>query len=409
MIISKRIQALEESQSFIMAARCQQMRDAGIDVIGLSLGEPDFPTPESIKQAAKEAIDNNFSYYGPVAGFASLRKAVAKTLNEELHIEMEAGQLRAYTEKDILIGVGAKQAICASVMALIGPGDEVIVPTPCWVSYSEMVKLAEGTSVFVRTDLEHEYKLTPAQLEAVITDRSKLLMLCSPNNPTGSVYTKEELQALVDVLVKHPNIYVIADEIYSKIRYTEAHATLAQFPEIENRVIAINGVSKSYAMTGYRVGWLACKNTEIIGGVKKIFSQETTCTATIAQKAAEAALMGDQTCVEKMREAFERRRNLMVELASEIEELKFHVPQGAFYLFPDVTAFYGRQATVEGKRYTINNCDELVDYLLDVAHVACVAGSAFGEPRCIRFSYATSEEKITEAMRRIREAMALLK
>ena len=393
MIISPRIQSLQESQSFIMAARCQKMRDEGIDVIGLSLGEPDFTTPEHIKQAGKDAIDNNFSYYGPVAGYASLRKAVAQSMPHD------------FKETDILVAVGAKQAICATVSALVGPGDEVIVPTPCWVSYSEMVKIAEGTSHFVRTTIDNDYKLTPAELEAAITPQSKLLMLCSPNNPTGSVYSRAELQALVDVLVKYPNIFILADEIYNRIWYSEPATSFIDFPEIANRVIAINGVSKAYAMTGYRVGWLACKNKEVVAGVKKILSQETTCPATIAQKAAEAAVSGDQTCVETMRQAFERRRDLMVKLAREIKGLRFAVPEGAFYLFPDTTYFYGKKAVVDGKTYEIRNCDDLVDYLLDVAHVACVAGSAFGEDKCIRFSYATSEDNITAAMTRIKVAL----
>ena len=397
MEISKRISALEESQTLKVAALCQQMRAEGVDVIGLSLGEPDFPAPAHVKQAAIEAVNNDISHYGPTPGFPALRQAIADTLNKDL----EAYSVRAYNANEIVVSVGAKQALCNAIEALIGPGDEVIMPTPCWVSYVEMVKIAEGKSVLVKTTMENNFCLTAEQLEAAITPKTKLLMLCSPNNPTGSVYTLENLKALVEVLKKHPQVVVLADEIYQHILYTGKHETLAQFPELEDRLIIINGVSKAYAMTGYRIGWLACHDKDLITAVKRLQGQTISCATTIAQK---AAYTGPQECVEEMRQAFERRRNLIVGLAKDIPGMKVLEPQGAFYLFPDVSAYFGKQ--YQGQ--TIHNADELVTYLLQEAHVACVTGSAFGEDNCIRFSYATSEDKIIEAMRRMKEALAKL-
>ena len=400
MIISKRIAALEESATLRVAALCQQLRSEGVDVIGLSLGEPDFPAPAHVKQAAIDAVNNDVSHYGPTPGFPALRQAIAETLNKDL----SEYPVQPYNSNEIVVSVGAKQALCNAIEALIGPGDEVIMPTPCWVSYVEMVKIAQGKSVLVKTTMENNFCLTAEQLEKAITPNTKLLMLCSPNNPTGSVYSLENLKALVEVLKKHPQIVVLADEIYQHILYTGKHETLAQFPELENRLVLINGVSKAYAMTGYRIGWLASHDKDLITAVKRLQGQTISCATTIAQKAAEAAYAGPQDCVEEMRQAFHRRRDLIVSLAKEIPGMKVLEPQGAFYLFPDVSAYFGKQYNGQ----TIYNADDVVTYLLTEAHVALVSGSAFGEDNCIRFSYATSEELIVEAMRRVKEALAKL-
>ena len=400
MIISDRIAALEESATLQVAALCQQLRAEGVDVIGLSLGEPDFPAPAHVKQAAIDAVNNDISHYGPTPGFPALRQAIAASLNRDI----AAYPVRPYDANEIVVSVGAKQALCNAIEALIGPGDEVIMPTPCWVSYVEMVKIAQGKSVLIKTTMDNNFCLTAEQLEAAITPATKLLMLCSPNNPTGSIYTYENLQAIVEVLMRHPQVIVLADEIYQHILYTGKHETLAQFPEIEDRLIIINGVSKAYAMTGYRIGWLATHDKGLLTAVKRLQGQTVSCATTIAQKAAEAAYAGPQDCVETMRQAFHRRRDLIVALAKEIPGMKVLEPQGAFYLFPDVSAFFGKQYNGQ----TIHNADELVTYLLQEAHVALVSGSAFGEDNCIRFSYATSEDLITEAMRRVKEALAKL-
>lgn len=400
MIISNRIAALEESATLKVAALCQQLRSEGVDVIGLSVGEPDFPAPAHVKQAAIDAVNNDVSHYGPTPGFPALREAIAASLNKDL----QDYPVRPYNANEIVVSVGAKQALCNAIEALIGPGDEVIMPTPCWVSYVEMVKIAEGKSVLVKTTMENNFCLTAEQLEAAITPQTKLLMLCSPNNPTGSVYSYENLKAIVEVLKRHPQVNVLADEIYQHILYTGKHETLAQFPELEDRLIIINGVSKAYAMTGYRIGWLATHDKELLTAVKRLQGQTISCATTIAQKAAEAAYAGPQECVEEMRQAFERRRNLILELAKDIPGLKVLEPQGAFYLFPDVTAFFGKQYNGQ----VIHNADDVVTFILQEAHVALVSGSAFGEDNCIRISYATSEDLIIEAMRRTKEALAKL-
>ena len=400
MLISNRIAALEESQTLQVAALCQQLRAEGVDVIGLSVGEPDFPAPTHIKQAAIDAVNNDISHYGPTPGFPALREAIAQTINKDL----ATYNVKPYNANEIVVSVGAKQALCNAIEAIVGPGDEVIMPTPCWVSYVEMVKIAQGKSVLVKTSMENNFCLTAEQLEEAITPNTKLLMLCTPNNPTGSVYTYDNLKAIVEVLKKHPQVVVLADEIYQHILYTGKHESLAQFQEIEDRLIIINGVSKAYAMTGYRIGWLASHDTDLLTAVKRLQGQTISCATTIAQKAAEAAYSGPQECVEEMRQAFERRRNLILELAKEIPGMKVLEPQGAFYLFPDVSAFFGKQYNVQ----TIHNANELVTYLLQEAHVALVSGSAFGEDNCIRFSYATSEDLITEAMRRVKEALSKL-
>lgn len=394
--ISHRVAALNESQSLQMAARCRQLKAEGVDVISLSLGEPDFATPDAIKAAAHAAIDADYSHYGPVPGFPELREVIAQSINGQMGI----AHCPLYDKDDIIVSVGAKQAICNVILALINPGDEVITPTPCWVSYSELVKLAEGVPVAVPTTLETEYKMTAAQLEAAITPKTKMLIICSPNNPTGSVYTHDELEAIVAVLERHPQVFVISDEIYAHILYTGHHESMAQFASVRERVILINGVSKAYAMTGYRIGWMASTNHELISAVKKLQGQEITCATTVAQKAAEAAYRGSQDCVEQMRRVFEHRRDIMLALLRDIPGIRIAEPQGAFYLFPDVSSYYGKG--------NIHSSSDMADYLLNEAHVACVAGSAFGEDKCIRFSYATDEDSIREAMRRIKNALSVL-
>lgn len=396
MAISPRVKALAVSQTLAMSQKSAELKAQGIDIINLSVGEPDFNTPDHIKQAGIKAIEGNYSFYSPVPGYMSLRKAIADKLSRENGLSFEPAQ--------IVVGNGAKHSLCNVIMATVAPGDEVIIPTPAWVSYVEMVKLAEGKSVLVPTGLEQNFKITPAQLEAAITPRTTAIILCSPSNPTGSVYTREELQGLVDVLARHPQVLVIADEIYEHINYTGGDfVSLASFPEIADRTVVINGVSKAYAMTGWRIGYCAAP-LEIAKAVTKLQGQFTSGASSIAQKAAEAAYTGPQDCVEEMRRAFERRRDLVVRLAREIPGLGVNEPQGAFYLFPEVSAYIGRSF---GDR-VIKDSGDLAMYLLDEAHVATVDGAAFCAPGYIRLSYATSDENIVEAMRRIAAALAKL-
>lgn len=360
------------------------------------MGEPDFNTPDHIKEAAKKAVDDNFSRYSPVAGYPALRNAIVAKLKNENGLE--------YTANQISCANGAKQSVCNTIMTLINAGDEVIIPAPYWVSYPEMVKLADGTPVTVAASIEQDFKITPAQLEAAITPKTKLLILCSPSNPTGSVYSKEELAGLAAVLAKHPQIYIIADEIYEHINYIGHHESIAQFAEVKDRVVIVNGVSKAYAMTGWRIGFIAGPEW-IVKAVNKLQGQYTSGPCSVSQKAAEAAYTGTQAPVEEMRKAFERRRDLIVKLAKEVPGFEVNVPQGAFYLFPKCSSYFGKSA---GDR-KINNAADLAMYLLEVGHVACVGGGAFGAPECIRMSYATSDENIVEAMRRINEALTKLK
>ena len=396
MTISDRIKALSPSQTLAMSQKSAELKAQGVDVINLSVGEPDFPTPDHIKEAAKAAIDANFSFYTPVPGYLSLRKAIA----EKLHSENDL----SYAPEQIVVGNGAKHALANVLMAAVNPGDEVIIPTPAWVSYFELVKLAGGINVAVATDITSNFKVTPAQIEAAITERTRAIILCSPSNPTGSVYSREELQGLVDVLARHPEILVIADEIYEHIIYTGGRfVSLASFPEIANQTVVINGVSKAYAMTGWRIGYCACP-PELAKAITKLQGQMTSGASSIAQKAAEAAYTGPQECVEQMRLAFQRRRDLIVDLARQIPGLKVNEPQGAFYLFPEVSAYFG---TVCGS-YAINNASDLAMYLLKEAHVATVAGDAFAAPGYIRMSYATSDDNIRKAMARIADALAKL-
>ena len=394
--LSERLNRLSPSETLAMSQKSSELKAQGIDIINMSVGEPDFNTPEHIKEAAKKAIDDNYSKYSPVAGYPALRNAIVAKLKNENGLD--------YTAAQISCANGAKQSVCNTIMTLVNAGDEVIIPAPYWVSYPEMVKLADGTPVTVPAGIEQDFKITPAQLEAAITPKAKLLILCSPSNPTGSVYNKEELAGLAAVLAKHPQVYIIADEIYEHINYIGKHESIAQFKEIHVRVVIVNGVSKAYAMTGWRIGFIAGPEW-IVKAVNKLQGQYTSGPCSVSQKAAEAAYTGTQAPVEEMRQAFERRRDLIVKLAKEIPGFEVNVPQGAFYLFPKCSSYFGKSA--EGR--TINNAADLAMYLLEVGHVACVGGGAFGAPECIRMSYATSDENITEAMRRIKEALAKLK
>ena len=394
--ISQRIKSLAASQTLAMSQKSNELKAQGVDVINLSVGEPDFNTPDHIKAAAVKAIEDNFSFYSPVPGYMSLRKAVADKLSRENGL--------SFAPEQIVVSGGAKQALCNVILATVNPGDEVIIPTPAWVSYVEMVKLAEGVSVTVPATIESDFKVTPAQLEAAITPRTKMILICSPSNPTGSVYTRDELAALVAVIARHPGIIVLADEIYEHINYTGSFTSLASFPEIADRTVVVNGVSKAYAMTGWRIGYCAAP-IAIAKACTKLQGQYTSGASSIAQKAAEAAYTGSQACVEEMRQAFERRRDLVVRLASEIPGLKVNKPEGAFYLFPEVSYYFGK---TDGKR-TVADASDLAMYLLDEGHVATVAGDAFCAPGYIRLSYATSDANIVEAMKRIAAALARLK
>ena len=394
--LADRLNRLSPSATLAMSQKSQELKAQGVDVINMSVGEPDFNTPDNIKDAAKKAIDDNWSRYSPVPGYPTLRKAIVEKLKRENGLE--------FTEAQISVSNGAKQAVCNAIMALVNPGDEVIVPAPFWVSYPEMVKLADGTPVIVSAGIEQNFKITGAQLESVITPKTKMLILCSPSNPTGSVYTREELKELADVLVKHPEVFVVADEIYEHINYVGKHESIAQFPEIRDRVIIVNGVSKAYAMTGWRIGYLAAAEW-IVKGCNKLQGQYTSGPCSVSQMASLEAYVGSQEDVERMRQAFQRRRDLIVNLTKEIPGLEVNVPEGAFYLFPKCSSFYGKSFG----EHTINNSDDLAMYLLTEAHVATVGGASFGSPECFRMSYATSDENIIEAIRRIKEALAKLK
>ena len=394
--LSERLNRLSPSATLAMSQKSSELKAQGINVINMSVGEPDFDTPAHIKEAAKQAVDDNYSRYSPVPGYPELRNAIVAKLKNENGLE--------YTAAQISCANGAKQSVCNVIMALVNEGDEVIVPAPYWVSYPEMVKMADGTPVIVSAGIEQDFKITPAQLEATITPKTKALILCSPSNPTGSVYSKEELAGLAETLAKHPQVFVIADEIYEHINYVGKHESIAQFEEIRDRVIIVNGVSKAYAMTGWRIGFIAGPEW-LVKGVNKLQGQYTSGPCSVSQKAAEAAYTGTQEPVKEMQKAFERRRNLIVELAKEIPGFEVNTPQGAFYLFPKCDSFYGKSAG----DHTIKDADDLAMYLLEVGHVACVGGTSFGAPECIRMSYATSDENIIEAMRRIKEALAALK
>ena len=393
--MSNRVQSLAPSQTLAMSQKSNELKAQGVDVINLSVGEPDFNTPEHIKEAAKRAVDENYTFYTPVPGYMTLRKAISEKLKKENGVD--------FAPEQIVVSGGAKQSLCNVVLSVINPGDEVIIPTPAWVSYVEMVHLAEGKNVLVPATIEQDFKITPEQLRAALTERTRLIIFCPPSKPTGSVYSREELAELVKVLADYPDVLVLADEIYEHINFTGSFTSLASFPEIADRVCIVNGVSKAYAMTGWRIGFLAAP-LWLARATNKLQSQYTSGASSIAQKAAEAAYTGSQECVEEMRKAFERRRDLVVGLARTIPGWKVNNPQGAFYLFPEVSSYFG-------KRYgdtVINNDSDLAMYLLEEGHVATVAGSAFCTPGYIRLSYATSDDNIREAMRRIEAALAKL-
>ncbi|MBD5418575.1 MAG: pyridoxal phosphate-dependent aminotransferase [Bacteroides sp.] len=395
--VSQRIQKLSPSATLAMSQKSAELKAQGIDVINMSVGEPDFDTPDHIKEAAKKAIDDNFSRYTPVAGYMSLRKAICEKLSKENNIE--------FAPEQIVVGNGAKQELCNVLLACVNPGEEVIIPTPAWVSYVEMVKLAEGVCVEVPAGIESNFKITAAQLEAAITPRTRMIMLNSPSNPTGSIYSYDELRELAEVLAKYPGILILADEIYEHINFVERVHSISEFESVRDRVIIVNGVSKAYAMTGWRIGYVAAP-LDIAKAVSKLQGQYTSGASSIAQKAAEAAYTGSQKCVEDMRVAFERRRDLIVELAKEIPGWEVNRPEGAFYLFPKVDSYVGK---VKPDGSVIESVGDYVMYLLEEAHVACVDGEAFCAPGYMRLSYATSDENIREAIRRISEASLKLK
>lgn len=393
--VSDRLAALSPSETLAMSQKSNELKAQGIDVINLSVGEPDFYTPEHIKEAAKLAVDNNFSFYSPVPGYPALRNAICAKLKKENDLD--------YKPEQIVCSNGAKQSVCNVLLSIISKGDEVIIPAPYWVSYPEMVTLADGVSVAVYAGIDQDFKITPEQLESAITPKTKALILCSPSNPTGSVYSKEELSALATVLAKYPQIIIISDEIYEHINYIGKHESIAQFESVRERVVIVNGVSKGYAMTGWRLGWIAAPKW-IASACNTLQGQYTSGPCSVTQKAAEAAYTGDQSCVETMRVAFERRKNLVVSLAREIPGLKVNDPQGAFYIFPDCSSYYGK--SFEGKK--IENSGDLAMFLLETGHVACVGGGAFGAPDCIRMSYATSDENLVKAFAWMKEALAKL-
>lgn len=390
--IANRIANLAASETLAMSQKSSELKAQGIDVINLSVGEPDFNTPENVKNAAKEAIDENYSFYTPVAGYLSLRKSICNKLKKENNLSFEPDQ--------IVCSNGAKQSVCNILLSVVNPEDEVIIPAPYWVSYIEMVKLAEGKSVIVPANIDQDFKITASQLESAITPKTKAIILCSPSNPTGSIYTKNELESLANVLAKHPQIIIISDEIYEHINYVGKHESIAQFDFLKDRVAIVNGVSKGYAMTGWRLGWIAAPQW-LASACNKLQGQYTSGASSIAQKAAEAAYMGSQDTVESMRQAFLRRRDLVYKLTSDIEGFRVNKPAGAFYVFPDCSFYFGK--SYNGK--TISNSTNLAMFLLEEAHVASVGGQAFGDPNCIRFSYATSDELLVEAFKRIKETL----
>lgn len=394
--LSDRLNSLAPSATLAMSQKSAEMRAQGIDVINMSVGEPDFNTPTHIKAAGIKAIEDNYSKYSPVPGYLSLREAISDKLKRENHL--------LYGANEIIVSTGGKQAVCNTVLALVNPGDEVIIPAPYWVSYPQMVKIAGGEPVVIRTPFEQDFKITPEQLRQAITPKTKMIILCSPNNPTGTVYTRGELDELAKVVLEHDDVFVLSDEIYEHINYIGVNASIASHPDMKARTIICNGVSKAYAMTGWRLGWVAAPEW-IVKGINKLQGQYTSGTCDVSQMAALEAYNSDQACVEDMRQTFRRRRDLIVKLAQDISGLEVNVPQGAFYLFPKCDYFFGKS---DGER-TINGSTDFAMYLLEEAHVATVAGDAFGEPSGLRFSYATSDENIREAMRRIKEAIGKLK
>lgn len=397
--LSDRISRLSESETLAMTRRSRELKEQGFDVINLSIGQPDFNTPDYIKDAAKEALDQNYTFYPPVNGYPDLRKAIVHKLKRDNGLD--------YSPDQIVVSTGAKQALANTMLSLVNPGDEVIVPAPYWVSYREIVKLAEGTSVVISAGVETDFKVTPAQLEAAITPKTKAFIFSSPCNPTGSVYTREELAGLAAVFEKHPEIYIISDEIYELINFKGKHESIAQFGSIRSRVIIINGVSKGFAMTGWRLGYCVA-DIEIAKACDKIQGQFTSGASSISQRAAIAAVLTNPAESEELHNmlvTFKKRRDLFLELINDIPGFKTNVPDGAFYFFPEVTWYFGKKTG----EFVINNSTDLCNYLLDKAHVALVSGEAFGNPDCIRLSYATSDNELIESARRIKEALAVLK
>ena len=394
--LSARLNRLAPSATLAMSQRSNELKAKGVDVINMSVGEPDFNTPAHIKEAAKKAIDDNYSHYSPVPGYPVLRQAIVGKLKRENGLD--------YTPSQILCSNGAKQSVCNVIMALVDQGDEVIIPAPYWVSYTQMVKLADGVPVSVVTGLEDNFKMTPAMLEKAITPQTRAIVLCSPSNPTGSIYTLEELTALAEVLKRHERIMVLSDEIYEHVNYIGHHASMAQVPGMKERTVIINGVSKAYAMTGWRIGFAAAEEW-VIKAVNKLQGQYTSGPCSVSQIAAAAAFDGPQECVEEMRQEFERRRDLIVSLTRAIPGLETNCPDGAFYLFPKCSSYFGKS---DGE-HVINNATDLALYLLNVGHVATVSGDAFGAPEYFRMSYATSQDNIREGLKRIAETLARLK
>lgn len=395
MQLSSRLERFSEPETLKMAKLGRELRSQGIDIIDLSLGEPDFDTPEHIREAAKKAVDDNWSHYPPVAGYPDLREAVCTKFRRDNHLE--------FSPENIIVSTGAKQSLANAVFAVVDKGDEVIIPTPYWVTYSEIVKLAEGEVKLVRTSIENDYKLTPQELEAAITPRSKLFIFSSPSNPTGGVYSREELRGLAEVFSRHPQIFIISDEIYEYINYVGQHESIAQFPELQDRIIIINGLSKGFAMTGYRLGYLAAHPT-IVKACEKLQGQFTSGATAVTQRAAITALTAPLDSTWEMLTEFKARKKRVIELLKEIPGLKLSEPDGAFYVFPELSAYFGKKDGAD----TIQNADDLCMYLLNKAHVSTVTGRAFGEPSCIRISFANSMQKIEGGLKRITEAMKRL-
>ena len=395
-ILSDRILNLEESQTIAMARKSRELIDSGIDVISLSLGEPDFNTPDFIKDAAKKAIDNNFSHYTPVPGLNSLRHAISEKFKRDNKLDYSADQIIAST--------GAKQSLAQLLMTIVNPGDEIIVPAPYWVSYFQMVKMAEGIPIVIEATVDADFKVKAEQVEKAIKSKTKAFLFSTPCNPTGSVYSKNELAELVEVFEKHPNIIIISDEIYEHINFMGEHFSIGRFDSIKDRVVTVNGVSKGFAMTGWRVGYLGAPKW-LAAACNKMQGQITSATCSIAQKAAEAAVLADPICTKDMRSAFLRRRDLMISKLQEIDGLKLSIPQGAFYIFPDVSSYFNKSYKGE----TISNANDFCMYLLNEANVATVTGEAFGSPNCMRISYAAADDKLLEAASRIKAALEKLK
>jgi aspartate aminotransferase len=396
MKLATRLQKFNEPETLKMAKLARELRAQGHDVVGLSLGEPDFDTPDHIKKALVDAVNNNYSHYPPVAGYPELRQAICTKLKRDNNLD--------YLPEHTLVSTGAKQSIANLVMATVEEGDDVIVPTPYWVSYSEVVRLAGADPILVRTSLESKFKISPAQLAAAITPKTKLFMFSSPNNPTGTVYSKEELAGLAEVFEKHPDIWIMSDEIYEYTNYVGKHESIAQFASIKDRVIIVNGLSKGYAMTGYRLGYIACSNVDLVKACDKLQGQFTSGANAVTQQGAVAALLGDMQPTAEMVKEFSARRQMVMGLLADIPNIRIDEPAGAFYVFPDVSYYFGKKAgdTV------IANADELCMYLLETAHVSTVTGGAFGEPNCIRISYAASREDIQKGFTRIKNALLSL-